>query len=205
MRAHARDQLAAELPPYMVPASIVRLEAMPLTPNGKVDRSALPEPATDDSIPRPLAPPRDEVERRLVEIWKELLSIDSVGVHDSFFELGGHSLLAVRMVDRIGQAFKQSLPLAKLFTRRQSRNWPRSSIGAAAGSMTMYSFRFVPKANGLRCFASPAFLTMPSRLSRFPEGSTNASRFTCFFSRASPPAAGCRPPLKRWPAHSSGI
>jgi thioesterase domain-containing protein/acyl carrier protein len=99
----------------MVPAAFVTLSAMPLTPNGKIDRAALPEPNV--SIARSSSPnPRNEIERKLLEIWKELLGTDAVGVNDSFFELGGHSLLAVRMVERIRQAFRQNLPLAKLFT-----------------------------------------------------------------------------------------
>ncbi len=106
--------LAERLPFYMLPASITVLDNMPLTPNRKIDRRALPRPqgaAVTDSY---LAP-RDEIETRLVSIWQELLGIERVGVRDNFFELGGHSLLAVQLFTRIQEAFGQNLPLMALF------------------------------------------------------------------------------------------
>ncbi|MGJ4962730.1 amino acid adenylation domain-containing protein [Bradyrhizobium sp. HKCCYLRH3061] len=99
--AQLRGQLQACLPDYMVPSAIVRLDAFPLTPNGKVDRQALPAP-DDEAFGRgAYDPPRGEIEQALAAIWRELLGIERVGRNDHFFELGGHSLLVVRMLDRL--------------------------------------------------------------------------------------------------------
>jgi len=100
LRAH----LSASLPEYMVPAAFVRLEALPLTPHGKLDRKALPPPGGDAYAVRAYAPPEGEVEVALARIWAELLKVERVGRFDSFFELGGHSLLMVRMVTACQQA-----------------------------------------------------------------------------------------------------
>ncbi|HSF41540.1 MAG TPA: amino acid adenylation domain-containing protein, partial [Thermoanaerobaculia bacterium] len=108
-----RQQVRERLPEYMVPAAFVPLEALPLTPNGKVDRKALPVP---DRSPEPgLVAPRTPVEEILAEIWREVLGLESIGVHDSFFDRGGHSLLAVRLMAGIEKRLGRSLPLAALF------------------------------------------------------------------------------------------
>ena len=111
-----RASLSAKLPSYMVPSTLVVLEALPLTPNGKVDRSALPSIAPScitDS--RRLVPPGDPLECQLVEIWEDLLGISPIGIRDDFFALGGDSLLAVRMVHRIEQVCGKKLFLTTLF------------------------------------------------------------------------------------------
>ncbi|MCF5710655.1 amino acid adenylation domain-containing protein, partial [Pseudomonas syringae] len=95
--------LQAQLPDYMVPTAYVRLESMPLTPNGKLDRKALPAPDLSSVISREYQAPQGATERAIAEIWQDLLSIDHVGRHDHFFELGGHSLLAVKMIERMRQ------------------------------------------------------------------------------------------------------
>ena len=87
--------LAQTLPDYMIPGTFVRLEKIPLNPQNKVDRTALPPPAeTRPSLDIPFMAPRDAIERQLAEIWAEVLGIDQVGIHDDFFDLGGHSLAA---------------------------------------------------------------------------------------------------------------
>ena len=96
-----RSHLAARLPEYMVPAAFVRMDAFPLTPNGKLDRRALPIPGDGDFASREYEAPRGEVECALAAIWTELLHVDRVSRHDSFFSLGGHSLLAVQMISRL--------------------------------------------------------------------------------------------------------
>ncbi|HYG65747.1 MAG TPA: non-ribosomal peptide synthase/polyketide synthase, partial [Thermoanaerobaculia bacterium] len=108
-----REQLAKRLPEYMVPSALVMLEAMPLTPNGKVDRRALPAPEWRPAEGH-LAP-RTTVEELLAGIWSEVLGVERPGVEDNFFELGGHSLLATRVMSRLRSAFQVELPLRELF------------------------------------------------------------------------------------------
>jgi len=112
-----RSFLADRLPDYMVPARFVLLDALPLTPNEKPDRAALP--AADGVRLEAVADyvaPRIPLEEQLAEIWAELLDLDDVGVHDDFFtELGGHSLLATQLVSRLRDTFGIDLPLRALF------------------------------------------------------------------------------------------
>ncbi|MBS9444389.1 non-ribosomal peptide synthetase, partial [Photorhabdus heterorhabditis] len=96
-----RIHLSALLPDYMVPSAFVRLDAFPLTPNGKLDRRALPEPDSGAFARQVYEAPQGETEISLAEIWCELLGIDQISRHDNFFALGGHSLLAVRMIERL--------------------------------------------------------------------------------------------------------
>ncbi|MBC8943728.1 Amino acid adenylation [Xenorhabdus indica] len=98
-----RTHLSATLPDYMVPAAFVRLDAFPLTLNGKLDRRALPAPDEDAFARQVYAAPQGETEMTLAAIWRELLGMEQVSRHDSFFALGGHSLLAVRMIERLRQ------------------------------------------------------------------------------------------------------
>ncbi|NDK93069.1 amino acid adenylation domain-containing protein, partial [Photorhabdus laumondii subsp. laumondii] len=112
---HLRDHLSAVLPDYMVPAAFVCLDAFPLTPNGKLDRRALPAPGEEDFARQIYAAPSGEMETTLAAIWRELLSVERISRYDNFFALGGHSLLAVRMMNRIA-ALGIELPLSTLFT-----------------------------------------------------------------------------------------
>jgi amino acid adenylation domain-containing protein len=110
-----RGFLQARLPEHMIPSAFVLLEAMPLTPSGKVDRGALPAPEHAQLGPAELVSPRTPVEEAIAEIWIALLRLDRVGVHDNFFALGGHSLLAAQLVARLRAAFGLELPLSALF------------------------------------------------------------------------------------------
>jgi len=111
-----RQKLAGRLPDYMVPAVVMALEQFPLTPNGKIDRRALPQPELAATPARPpYAPPRTAAEKKLAKIWSELLGMDKIGLHDNFFEIGGHSLLATRAISRIRQTFKVETPVPLFF------------------------------------------------------------------------------------------
>lgn len=96
-----RSHLKSVLPEYMVPSAFVLLQRMPLTPNGKVDRRALPEPEGEAYVSRRYEPPQGDVEEVVAGIWQALLRVERVGRLDNFFELGGHSLLLVQMLDRL--------------------------------------------------------------------------------------------------------
>ncbi|HEX2091321.1 MAG TPA: amino acid adenylation domain-containing protein, partial [Longimicrobiaceae bacterium] len=108
-----RAYLKARVPEYMVPSALVVLDAMPLLPNGKVDRRALPAPEVSSG--EAYVTPRSPVEEVLAGIWAEVLGAERVGVMDDFFTLGGHSLLATRVASRIREAFSVELPLRALF------------------------------------------------------------------------------------------
>ncbi|KAG0341268.1 hypothetical protein BG005_003033, partial [Podila minutissima] len=110
-----RTYLVSRLPEYMVPSSFVRLDAFPLTPNGKLDRRALPAPTEEAFARESYEAPRDDVERAVAAIWADVLHLDQVSRNDSFFALGGHSLLAVRMMNRVVAALGANVPLASLF------------------------------------------------------------------------------------------
>jgi arthrofactin-type cyclic lipopeptide synthetase C len=110
-----RHLLAGVLPEYMVPAAYVALERFPLTPNGKVDRRALPAPAGNAYATIEYEAPIDEIENSLAQIWAEVLGLDGVGRQDHFFRLGGHSLLVLRVVSLIRQVFGVEVSLSDLF------------------------------------------------------------------------------------------
>jgi aspartate racemase len=110
-----RAYLKQKLPPYMVPAAFVLLEAMPKTPNGKVDKRNMPAPtAADFAEANEYVAPTDELESKLAKLWGAILVKDKVGIRDNFFDLGGHSLLAARLMHRVEQSLGQRLPLAAL-------------------------------------------------------------------------------------------
>jgi acyl carrier protein len=108
--------LRQKLPDHMIPSAFVLLEALPLTPSGKVDRRALPPPEQGRlEEGSGYVAPRDVVEEVLAGMWTEILRLERVGVYDSFFELGGHSLLAMQLISRIREAFRVDFPLRLMF------------------------------------------------------------------------------------------
>jgi amino acid adenylation domain-containing protein len=113
-----RTWLAQRLPDYMIPSAFVMLDAFPLTPNGKVDRKALPAPSgliqVDDEN---FVPPSTSTEIAITNIWLEVLGIERIGIEDNFFELGGHSLLATQVVSRLRDRFSVELPLRTFFEK----------------------------------------------------------------------------------------
>jgi len=111
-----RAFLKQRLPEYMLPSAFVLLDDLPLSPNGKVDRRALPQPdPMRPKLENRFVAPRTPIEESLVGIWSEVLGLERVGIHDNFFELGGHSLLATRVVARVRSVFQAELPLRSLF------------------------------------------------------------------------------------------
>ena len=112
-----RAFLKERLPDYMVPSTIVSLASFPLTPNGKVDRRALPEPAQVQSVisEEDFLAPRDRVERELVAIWEQVLNVRPISIRSNFFDLGGYSLLAIRAFTQIDQVLGKKLPIATIF------------------------------------------------------------------------------------------
>ncbi|MCX4744348.1 amino acid adenylation domain-containing protein [Kitasatospora sp. NBC_01287] len=110
-----RTHLTRTLPDYMIPTTYITLDHLPLTPNGKIDRKALPAPAAQPEASAQVAP-RTPTEEAVTAIWREILGVESIGVHDNFFQLGGHSLLATRVTSRIRAALGVDLPVRTLFT-----------------------------------------------------------------------------------------
>ncbi|MEO5934249.1 MAG: phosphopantetheine-binding protein, partial [Duganella sp.] len=108
-----RAALAARLPDYMVPAAVMVLPALPLNPNGKVDRHALPAPTPSGA--GEYAAPRGDAERALALLWQEVLGLERVGRRDNFFELGGHSLAAIRVTALLVQRYACELPVRRFF------------------------------------------------------------------------------------------
>lgn len=116
--AGLREYLSKSLPEYMIPVYFVRIERIPLTSNGKVDRKALPEPETGRKPGEDYTPPRNELEKQLVDIWSEMLRVPSsinISIDDNFFELGGQSLLAMQMSSRLLDDFHVKIPLVAFF------------------------------------------------------------------------------------------
>jgi amino acid adenylation domain-containing protein len=113
--AELKEYLARQLPPYMVPATCVVLDSMPINANGKIDHGALPGPDFLDVVN--YIAPRNNIEKKLVEIWCEVLGLERIGVYDDFFDIGGHSLKAVQVFRQIGEHFGEDLPLALLFRK----------------------------------------------------------------------------------------
>jgi acyl carrier protein len=113
--ATLRASLVRQLPEFMIPTSFVVLDTLPQTPNGKIDRRALPSPDTAVQPVREHVAPRNATEAELEKIWRDVLGRNSFGVTDNFFDLGGHSLLATQLVWRIESSFGIELPLPLVF------------------------------------------------------------------------------------------
>ena len=110
--------LSQKLPDYMVPLYYIRIETIPLTPNGKVDRNVLPVPEqVRPVLESSYVAPRTPVEQQLATIWSQVLGFEQIGIHDNFFKLGGHSLLATQVVSQISQDLKVEFPLRSIFDK----------------------------------------------------------------------------------------
>ncbi|MFB7738713.1 amino acid adenylation domain-containing protein [Streptomyces sp. NPDC056112] len=146
-QAEVAREVAADLPDYMVPAAFVVMDELPLSPNGKVDRRALPAPDHSPATATGRAP-RTPQEELLCVLFAQILNVPAVGVDDNFFDLGGHSLLATRLVSRIRSAFGTELPIRALFES--------PTVAALAGSL-----RGAPQGRrALRAAPRPAHLPL---------------------------------------------
>jgi acyl carrier protein len=111
-----RHALRKKLPDYMIPSSFVCLHALPLSPNGKIDRLALPDPGQSrPELDTPYVAATTPIEEQLAKIWAEVLSLDQIGIQDNFFDLGGHSLTATRVISQVLKQFQVEVPLNSLF------------------------------------------------------------------------------------------
>ncbi len=109
------DYLKFHLPGYMIPQILVEMRTLPLTPNGKVDKKALPDNNLTLTPIDEYVTPRNEVEEKLLRIWKGLVHVENIGVKNNFFDIGGYSLLAVKLMDQINATFSLTLPISVLF------------------------------------------------------------------------------------------
>ncbi|GJM33275.1 MAG: hypothetical protein DHS20C18_22760 [Saprospiraceae bacterium] len=110
-----RTLLKGKLPEYMVPGLILELAAFPLTPNGKLDKNALPNPTTADFSSHAFVAPESPAEKQMATIWQKLLGLEQIGIYDDFFELGGHSLLATRVVSSVRKELHLDISIRDLF------------------------------------------------------------------------------------------
>jgi acyl carrier protein len=140
-----RGYVEKKLPDNMVPSAFVMLDAFPLTPNGKVDRRALPAPdLTRPEIEEPFVAPRSHVEEVLAQIWADVLRLEQVGIHDNFFELGGHSLLATQVVSRVRDAFQVELSLPSFFEAPRVETLSKIIEEARLDTTTIHQPSIVP-------------------------------------------------------------
>ncbi len=110
-----REFLSKNLPAYMIPSHFIKLDKIPLTSSGKVDRKALPEVDAGIETGTEYAAPTDEIEEKLVAIWKEVLGLDKIGIHDRFFELGGYSILLIKMHSKLDELYPEKIKITDLF------------------------------------------------------------------------------------------
>jgi acyl carrier protein len=113
--AELKDYLAKDLPGYMSPTYLMRVDRIPLTSNGKVDRKSLPEPYENISTGVQYVEPRNDVERIIVDIWKEILKVEKVSIHDNFFELGGNSIKIMHVIGKLKESFQRDFQVLTMF------------------------------------------------------------------------------------------
>ena len=160
-----RQQLAQRLPDYMIPSAFVTVETMPLTPNGKLDRRALPAPDYAGEV-RNHVPAETLDETRLLLVWKEVLGVDTIGVEDNFFELGGHSLLATQLVHQTGHTLQRDFSLQQLFKSPTIRGLLRGLDEAQTATTSFVPLRV--GGNLANDHRAPLFLIHPAGGVVFP-------------------------------------
>ena len=145
-----REYLSRTLPDYMIPDYFVRVDRLPLTASGKLNRKALPQPRLDDEAAADFVSPRSETEKRLAAIWADLLEIDGsvIGIDANFFALGGHSLKATVMIVKIQQEFRVRVPLTQVFTLPTIRGLADYLEKAERESVSLEGGRLLPLKKG---------------------------------------------------------
>ncbi len=113
--ASIKEELSKELPSYMIPSYILQIDSFPLTPNGKIDKRALPEIDVAKMLESEYESPRNEIEEKLVKVWEEVLDRNHIGINDNYFDLGGHSLKAALIMAKIKKEFEVQIEVRKLF------------------------------------------------------------------------------------------
>jgi amino acid adenylation domain-containing protein len=146
-----RKYAARWLPAFMIPPTFVELAALPLSPNGKLDRTALPEPDGERPELEEFVPASGDAEEALARLWVEVLGVDRVGATDNFFELGGHSLLATQVTSRIREAFELEIPLSALFDHPTVRG-----LAAVVEELIWYEIDHMPEDEAVQSLDSYA-------------------------------------------------
>ena len=164
-------QLRQRLPRYMLPAALVELTALPISPNGKVDRPALPRPATDRTARDAAAPPTDAIEASLVALWSDVLDCTGIGIDDNFFDLGGHSILAATMLLRAEQALGRAPGLNVLFEGPTIRQLAHAFRGKRSQSARMVLTWITDAVSG-EDRGRPPLIVMPSMFGAVDEWRT---------------------------------
>jgi amino acid adenylation domain-containing protein len=139
-QSQLRSFLQSQLPEYMLPVAFVFLDALPLNPNGKIDRQVLPAPDIASlSLETNYVPPRNTTEATLAAIWSKVLGIEQVGIHNNFFELGGHSLLATKVISRVRQVCGVEIGLQSLFAHPTIAEFAQVIDQQQTGGITLHS------------------------------------------------------------------
>jgi amino acid adenylation domain-containing protein len=165
-----RKFLKARLPDYMVPKRFMVLDTMPLTPNGKVDRRALPAPNTDHiQLDTEFVAPSNMTEEILASIWADVLGVERLSIKDSFFALGGHSLLATQVVSRIRQAFSIEIPLQSLFENPTIATLAQTIAQEQNQGAELFKYQTIsPREKRPKGYAKRYALALASRRDRAP-------------------------------------
>lgn len=153
-----RELLRQKLPDFMVPSFFIPMEKLPLTPNRKVDRKALPKPQSEVRTETGIDTPANEAEAKLIEIWKEVLRIDTMGVTDSFFNLGGHSLKATVLASRIHKEFQTEVSLEEILEHQTVRELANHIIGAQRNT-SLYFQSYKEQEQAIGGFTAGKFTT----------------------------------------------
>jgi acyl carrier protein len=141
-----RQHLGRKLPEYMVPSTFVWMDALPLTPSGKLNRRALPAPDSSRlHLDEMYAPPETELQRQIAAVWSQVLGVEKIGLDSNFFNVGGHSLLAMQVISRLNDALNLDIPLRLMFEKPTIRGFAEAVNGIRAAADERTGPRLVPR------------------------------------------------------------